>query len=113
MGRIVNFARRVKRMLGHSTSTLTCSTCGRARSDSIAFISGPGVFLCGVCVRDAATRRSHLPPAGGPSTRCRLCGGHRPLVAIGEAAGLNVCVVCIRQMNEMVDEYDQRYHRAS
>ena len=110
MSTILDLARRFKRALGYSPSSFHCSVCNRARTDDVGFISGPGVFFCGNCVkRAAAAIPAASNPAYGPGSRCRCCGGHRPLVTFDVTPEIRVCVVCVRMMNDMIDDYDLRY----
>ena len=110
MSTILDLARRFKRALGYSPSSFHCSVCNRARTDDVGFISGPGVFFCGNCVKRAAAA---IPAASNPEyglgSRCRCCGGHRPLVTFDVTPEIRVCVVCVREMNDMIDDYDLRY----
>jgi ribosomal protein S14 len=106
MGRLTEIAHRVKRSLGYVPATLHCTACGRPSTDPVAFISGPGLYLCGPCVRDAENQAAHVDPAIRPKTRCQFCGEYRPLVSFGAASLVNVCIVCVKLMTEMVDEYD-------
>jgi hypothetical protein len=110
MSSIADLAHRIKRALDYSPSSLHCSVCNRARTDDLGFISGPGVFFCGNCVkRAAAAIPAASNPEYGPGSRCRCCGGHRPLVTFEVTPEIRVCVVCVRMMNDMIDDYDLRY----
>ena len=110
MNAILELAHRVKRALGYSPSSFHCSVCNRARTDDVGFISGPGVFFCGNCVKRAnAAIPTASKPEYGPGSRCRCCGGHRPLVTFDVTPEIRVCVVCVRDMNDMIDDYDLRY----
>ena len=106
MSAVLDIVHRLKHAFGYTPATLHCSVCGRARTREVGFISGPGVFFCGTCVRHAATLPSN-PNTQGPA--CRVCKGHRPLVTLNAVDGLRVCVVCVRHMNDMIDDYDARY----
>src|SRR5262245_11279817 len=107
MGRLTEIAHRVKRRLGFVPATLHCTAFDRPSTDPGAFISGPRLYLCGACVREAEHKAAQVDPAGRPKTRCQFCGEYRPLVSIGTAATVNVCIVCVKLMTEMVDEYDE------
>ena len=109
MNAILDLAHRVKRALGYSPAPLHCSVCNQARTDDVGFISGPGVFFCGDCVKRAvADIPAASRPEYGPGSRCRCCGGHRPLVTFEVTPEIRVCVVCVRDMNDMIDDYDRR-----
>jgi hypothetical protein len=97
-----------RRALTRVRPPLQCSACGRAKGTETRFLSGPGVYLCEVCVRDAMAHGSGPVVAEGAAARCRFCGQRRPPVAFADAAPLAVCATCMRLMDTVLTEDDRR-----
>ena len=72
---------------------LNCSFCGRAQRKTRKLVTGPGVYICELCVERAASviasrRRDQTAlgrltpvPASEKGRRCSFCGKHRHQVS--------------------------------
>jgi hypothetical protein len=86
-----------------------CSACGQPKAKARRLLSGPGVYLCEACIRDASERLAEAEVGTGAPGRCRFCGVTRPRAPLGGgAAPLVVCAPCVRLMEGMLAEHDAR-----
>jgi len=53
---------RLRRLVGVAPTDDVCSFCGAARRAVAKLVSGPGVFICDRCVRDASAISRTMPP---------------------------------------------------
>ncbi len=104
MGRLLDAAHRLKRKLIPARPPMRCSACDSVKSDAARFISGPGVFLCGVCVQDASADAPDPAQPRPAPVRCSFCGGFRPLASFANGSTLKACTVCMQQMKDMMAE---------
>ena len=93
----------------------SCSFCGREQKQVKALISGPGVFICNLCIDRvhkvlvATDRRISTPIAiieqvndEARTERCRFCGKRRHQVsAMASAGDARICDECLRLCLEM------------
>lgn len=97
-------------------ASMTCSFCGRDRSDVARLVAGPGVFICDRCgqnARDtlvstgpAAAEGRLFDPVSTSSTECSFCkqrAGKRNPVAIG-SRDTGICSRCLEFMAEALDD---------
>jgi ribosomal protein S14 len=106
---MVHLREAAGRLLRRVRLPLHCSACGRPRAEVRRLLSGPGVYMCETCIRDAAARLAE--PAVGADTpgRCRFCGVTRAPVLLTEGATpLAVCAACVRLMEGILAEDDAR-----
>jgi len=108
MGHLLDVARRVA---ARFTPLLQCGACGRAKGDAVRLIAGPGTYLCEVCIRAAMARLAESVTSAGAPAPCRFCGHLRPPVP--DAATVDVCAPCIRLMDTILAEDDQRRQPAT
>jgi GNAT superfamily N-acetyltransferase len=76
--------------------TRTCGFCGREQGQVGRLVSGPGVFICDVCVRDVERMLAEEVAATPDPSRCGLCHGRPPEVRDLEVAssGYAYCGEC-------------------
>ena len=99
----------VRQLLGNYR--LTCTFCGRDRSELRKLICGPGsVAICCDCVAPATTVvRNGTPAADGrttlspaPAGSCPFCGTHDRTVATHGAT--SICAECVDLRHEILAE---------
>ncbi|MGI8446373.1 MAG: ClpX C4-type zinc finger protein [Streptosporangiaceae bacterium] len=95
----------------------SCSFCGRDQKHVKLLMAGPGVFICGGCIRRAhaalVTGKAIVTPEvtirrvrdEARAERCDWCGKRRyqvPAMASGGQA--RICAECLRLCHEIMDE---------
>jgi len=93
----------------HAVRPVHCGACGEPKGVGRRMISGPGVYLCEPCVRDAAASLVDSAAGAAAPARCRFCGQTQPPARLAQArAPLPVCVACVRLMDGILTEDDAR-----
>ena len=102
-----------RRLMTRTRPPLRCSACGRAKGQWTQLLSGPGVYLCNVCIRDATTRDPSLGSSAAPAVTCRFCGRFRSPVAYAHTVSLPCCAECMRTADAVLSEDDERRRPAT
>ena len=111
---MVDLREAARRILRRGQPPFQCSACGCPRAEDRRLLAGPGVYLCESCIRDAFARLAESPlGADGPGA-CRFCGGtYAPALLTHGAAPLVVCASCVRLMEDILSEDDDRRRAAT
>lgn len=65
---MAGISQRVRRFARRFQRPTCCSACQTPRGSGRRLISGPGVYICEVCVREASSKTADTSP-----TRCSFC----------------------------------------
>jgi hypothetical protein len=98
---ILDVLRKIKPQFGRP---LLCTFCGRQRSDTNPFISGPKFFACEICIHAAVSHLDEPLPADRVPARCRCCGRVPRVVGFADTVIADVCTNCIREMHKALAE---------
>jgi hypothetical protein len=94
-----------RRLVRHFSPQLACSACRRMKSPTVRVVSGPGLYLCEVCIRSVVAR---LPDTIGTNVeRCQFCGARRPRINDASLARVRVCATCVQRMDDVLTD-DER-----
>jgi ATP-dependent protease Clp ATPase subunit len=106
-----------RRIVRRGRPPFQCSACGCPRTEARRLLAGPGVYLCEPCIRDAFARLTEPAleaEAAGLRGPCSFCGGtHAPALLTHGAAPLVVCAACVRLMEDILSEDDDRRRAAT
>jgi hypothetical protein len=94
---ILDVLLRIKPQFGRP---LLCTFCGRQRSDTNRFISGPKLYACETCVEAAVLHLQEPLPVDRVPARCRCCGRVPRVVPFADTVIVDVCAKCIREMHK-------------
>lgn len=89
-----------------------CNGCGRLKDEVTYMIAGPNVYMCDLCVAQAArqlTPRRSLTPRRPPvdAGRCRFCHQLRSKDEATSVGSATVCFDCLGVMEGILAEAEQ------
>jgi hypothetical protein len=101
----MSLARQILRALvPWARKPLRCTGCGRTREEVAHLVSGPDVYICESCTREAATRLETDLPLKPFTRRCSFCGKIAHIAPLGIDAGHAVCGECTALIVEIIGE---------
>ena len=102
MRRSPGIARRIAaRLVPALNYAITCSGCGRRRSEDVRLVAGPGVYLCNQCIADAAERLTPRKPLQ-EGVRCGFCRNLRRADDVTCVGAVTVCADCLGMMEAIL-----------
>ena len=110
MGFVLNTLRRLTTRM---PPTPRCGWCGRTRAAGARLLSGPGVYLCERCVRDAAAPERGAEATHASAVGCGFCGRIRPALRPAGPDVVPVCGACVALLDSVLREHDALEARAT
>ena len=95
-----------KLLLGFQPS-LRCTGCGRLHFEVDKLVSGPEVYICEACTREAAKRVNAVLPAP-KMLICSFCGGQGKIVPLGAEEDHGTCASCVAIIQGVLREAEAR-----
>src|SRR5262245_38340238 len=84
-----------------------CTGCGRLHFEVGRMVSGPQVYICDACTREAAMRVNAYLPAPTDLT-CVFCGGKVRVIPIGPQEDQGTCASCVAIIQDVLKEAEAR-----
>ena len=86
---------------------LRCTGCGRLHFEVGKLVSGPKVYICDACTREAAMRvNAHLPAP--KSLTCLFCGAKGRVIPIGADEDQGTCANCVAIIQEVLKDAEAK-----
>jgi hypothetical protein len=86
---------------------LRCMGCDRLHFEVGKLVSGPQVYICEACTREAAKRvNAHL--AAPKSLTCLFCGGNVKVIPIGADEDQGTCASCVAIIQDVLREAEAK-----
>jgi hypothetical protein len=103
MGFVLNTLRR---LTTRTTPATRCGWCGRTTADDVRLLSGPGVYLCAACVRDAVRHERGAEATDANAVGCQFCNRIRPALRPTGPGVVQICSACLVLLDSILSEHD-------